>query len=50
MSCFSMLKEEQKMSNFFFHFDVTLVDGSTLQGGEWPNVPWYSDTPETGAA
>ena len=30
MSCFGMLKEEQKMSNIFFHTDVTLVDGSTL--------------------
>ena len=38
------------MSNIFFHMDVTLVDGSTLQGGEWPSVPWYPDTPETGAA
>ena len=34
--------------NCFFHTDVTLVDGSTLQG-EWPSVSWYSDTPETGA-
>ena len=47
---FSMLKEEQKMSNIFFHTDITLVDGSTLQGGKWPSVPWYPDTPETGAA
>ena len=50
MSCFSMLKEEQKMSNIFFHTDITLVDGTNLQGGEWPNVPWYPGTPETGAA
>ena len=50
MNCFGMLKEEQKMSNIFFHTDITLVDGSTLQGGEWPSVPWYPDTPETGAA
>ena len=49
MSCFSMPKEEHKMSNIF-HTDVTLVNGSTLQGGEWPSVPWYPDTPETGAA
>ena len=49
MSCFSMLKEEQKMLNIFFHTEVTLVDGSTLQGGEWPSVSWSSDTPETGA-
>ena len=28
---------------------VTLVDGSTLQGCEWASVPWYPDTPETGA-
>ena len=38
------------MSNIFFHMDVTLVDGSALQGGEWPSVPWYPDSPETGAA
>ena len=38
------------MSNIFFHMDVTLVDGSTLQGGEWLSVPWYPDTPETGDA
>ena len=50
MSCFGMLKEEKKMSNIFFHTDVTLVNGSTLQGGEWPSVPWYSDTPEIVAA
>ena len=49
MSCFGMLKDEQKMSNIFFHTDVTLVNGSTLQGGEWLSVPWYPDTPETGA-
>ena len=30
--------------------DITLVDGSILQGGESPSVPWYPDTPETGAA
>ena len=30
--------------------DVTLADGSTLQGGEWPSVHWYPNTPETGAA
>ena len=38
------------MSDIFFHTDVALVDGSTLQGGEWPSVPWYLDTPEMGAA
>ena len=38
------------MSDIFFHTDVTLVNGSTLQGGEWQSVPWYPDTPETGAA
>ena len=38
------------MSDIYFHTDVTLVDGTTLQGGEWPSVPWYPDTPETGAA
>ena len=37
------------MSDIFFHTNVTLVDGSTLQGSEWPSVPWYPDTPETGA-
>ena len=26
MSCFGILKEEQKMSNIFFHPDITLVD------------------------
>ena len=45
-----MLKEKQKMSNIFFHIDVTLVDGSTLQGGEWPGMSWYPDTPEALAA
>ena len=34
MSCFGLLKEEQKMSNIFFHMDVSLVNGSTLQGSE----------------
>ena len=38
------------MSDIYFHTDVTLDDGLTLQGGEWPSVPWYHDTPETGAA
>ena len=38
------------MSDIYFHTDVTLVDGLTLQGGEWPSVPWYPDTPEPGAA
>ena len=38
------------MSNIFFHMDVTLTDGLTLQGGEWPGMPWYPDTSETGAA
>ena len=50
MSCFGMLKEEQKMSNIFLHMNVTLVDGLTLQGGEWPSVPWYPDTLKAGAA
>ena len=50
MSCFNMLKERQKMSNIFFHTDVTLVDGSNLQGGRWQSMPWYPDTPETGTA
>ena len=50
MNCFNMLKEEQKMSNIFFHTDVTLVNGSTLQGGKWPSIPWYPDTQETGVA
>ena len=43
MSCFGMLQEDQKMSNIFFHTDITLVDSLTLQGGEWPSVPWYPD-------
>ena len=50
MSCFDMLPEKQKMLNIFFCMDITLADGSTLQGGEWPRVPWYPDMPETGAA
>ena len=50
MSCFNMLPEKQKMSNIFFHMDVTLTDGLTLQGGKWPGMPWYPDMPETGAA
>ena len=50
MNSFDMLKEGMKRLNIFFHTDVTLVDGSTLQGGEWPSVPWYPDTPITGAA
>ena len=50
MSSFGMVKEGMKMSNIFFHTDVTQVDGLTLQGGEWPSVPWYPDTPVTGAA
>ena len=33
-----------------FHTNITLVNGSTLQGDEWPSVPWYPDTQETGAA
>ena len=45
-----MLKDSQKMSDIYFHTDVTLVDGSTLQGGEWSSIPLYPDTPETGAA
>ena len=50
MSSFGMLRDGQRMSNIFFHMDITLVDGSILQGGEWPSVPWYPDTPVTGAA
>ena len=50
MSSFSMLKEGQKMSDIFFHTDITLVNGSILQGGEGPSVPWYPDAPVTGAA
>ena len=38
------------MSDIYFHTDITLVDGSTLQDGEWPSVPWYPDTPKVGAA
>ena len=47
---FDMLKDSQKMSDIYFHTDVTLADGSTLQGGEWPSISWYPDTPKTGAA
>ena len=43
-----MLPEGQKMLNIFFHTDVTQTDASTLQGGEWPGVPWYPDMPDTG--
>ena len=50
MSCFDMLPEGQKMLNIFFPTDVTLADGSTLLGGEWPGVSWYPDMPEAGAA
>ena len=50
MHSFDMLKDSQKMLDIYLHTDVTLVDGLTLQGGEWPSVPWYTDTPETGAA
>ena len=50
ISCFGMLKKEKKMSNIFFYTDITLVDGSTLQGGKWPSVHWHPDTSETGAA
>ena len=39
MHTFDMLKDSPKMSDIYFHTDVTLVDGSTLQGGEWPSVP-----------
>ena len=50
MRSFDMLKDSQKMSDIYFHIDVTLVDRLTLQGGEWPSLSWYPDTPETGAA
>ena len=50
MSCFDMLPEGQKMSNIFFYTDITLGDGSTLLGGEWPGVSWYPDMLEAGAA
>ena len=50
MHSFDMLQDSQKMSDIYFHTDVTLVNGSILQGGEWPSVPWYPDTPEAGAA
>ena len=41
-----MLQDSQ-MSNIYFHTDITLFDGSNLQGGEWQVYP---DTPEAGAA
>ena len=50
MISFDMLKDSQKMSDIYFHTNITLVDGSTLQGGEWPSVPWYPDTPEARVA
>ena len=50
MTCFDMLPEKQKMSDIFFHMDMTLADGLTLQGGKWPSMPWCPDMPETGAA
>ena len=50
MSSFDMLKDGQKMLDIYFHTNVTLANGSTLQGGEWLIVPWYPDTPEAGAA
>ena len=50
MHSFNMFKDSQKMSDIYFHTDVTLVDRLTLQGGEWSSVPWYPDMPETGAA
>ena len=50
LSCFDMFPEKQKMSDIFFYMDVTLADGSALQGGKWLSVPWYPDTPEMGAA
>ena len=38
------------MSDIYSHTYIILVHGLTLQGGEWPSVPWYPDTPEAGAA
>ena len=49
MDAFGLLKEGQNKSDIFFNTDVTLVDGTILQGGEWPSVPWYPHTPTTGA-
>ena len=39
MHSFNMLKDSQKMLDIYFHTDVTLVDGLTQQGREWPSVP-----------
>ena len=50
MHSFNMLKDSQKMSDIYFHTNVTLVNGSTLQGDKWPSVPWYPDIPEARAA
>ena len=47
MHSLDMLKDSQKMSDIYFHTDITLVDRLNLQGGEWPSVLWY---PETRAA
>ena len=33
-----MLPKKQKMSNIFFHMDVTLTDELTLQGCEWSGM------------
>ena len=49
MHSFDMLQDSQKLSDIYFHTDFTLIEGSTPQGGEWPSVPWYPDTLETGA-
>ena len=50
MSSFSMLKEGQKISDILSHMNIPLFDGSILQCGEWPSVPWNPDTPVTAAA
>ena len=34
MFSFNMLQDSQKMSDIYFHTDITLVNGLTLQGGE----------------
>ena len=42
--------QEAEDVRYFFHTDVTLADGSTLLGGEWPGVAWYPDMADTSAA
>ena len=49
LNSFGLLKADQKKADIFFHMDVTLNDNTVVQGGEWPEVSWYPDTPLMGA-